>query len=261
MSHADDLLKSGDIAGARAHLIEQVRANPSDDWVRMFLFQLFAVTGEWDKSKSQLEVLARLSPAAQMLATVYSQCLAAEAERAAVMAGERLATFHQPAEWADDLVAAIQLAATGDAAAAQARRDAAFAAAPATSGTINGESFAWIADADSRFGPAIEAIIAGNYGLMPFAALEGLDISAPVDLRDTVWAQAQFALRDGPRLAGFVPVRYPGSESSEDPDIRLGRSSDFTDDETGTTGHGHRILTTSEGTDVPLLTARAITFD
>ena len=70
MSHADELLKSGDIAGARAHLIEQVRANPSDEWVRIFLSQLVAVTGEWDKSKSQLEVLARLSPAAQMLATV-----------------------------------------------------------------------------------------------------------------------------------------------------------------------------------------------
>jgi type VI secretion system protein ImpE len=260
VSHADELLKAGDIAGARAQLIEQVRANPSDEKVRMFLFQLFAITGEWEKSKSQLEVLARLSPEARMLASVYNQCLAAEAERAAIIAGKRPAPFHHDVAWGADLAAALQAGGEGDFAGAEARRDAAFAAAPATPGTLDGEAFEWLADADARFGPCLEAIIAGNYGLMPLCALEGLEISAPVDLRDTVWAQAQFALRDGPRFAGFIPVRYPQSEASDDPQIVLGRSTEFSESDAGVIGHGHRLLTTSEGLDVPLLNIRTITF-
>lgn len=226
----------------------------------MFLFQLFAITGEWDKSKSQLEVLARLSPEARMLASVYNQCLAAEVERAAIIAGKRTVAFHHDVDWGSDLAAALQASGVGDLATADAHREAAFAAAPATPGTLDGEAFEWLADADGRFGPCLEAIIAGNYGLMPLCALEGLEISAPADLRDTVWAQAQFALRDGPRYAGFIPVRYPQSEASDDPEIVLGRSTAFSEGPSGVLGHGHRLLTTSEGLDVPLLNIRTITF-
>jgi type VI secretion system protein ImpE len=68
MSTADELLRAGDVDGARAALIEVVRAKPSDHTARMFLFQLLCVLGEWDKAKSQLAILAQLSPEAQMLA-------------------------------------------------------------------------------------------------------------------------------------------------------------------------------------------------
>ena len=84
---ADQLLRDGDLDGARSALVETVRSHPQDARARMFLFQLLAVAGEWDKARTHLETLARISPEAQMLATVYSMAMKAEAQRAAIFAG------------------------------------------------------------------------------------------------------------------------------------------------------------------------------
>ena len=56
---ADQLLRDGDLDGARSALVETVRSNPADARARMFLFQLLAVAGEWDKAHTHLEALAR----------------------------------------------------------------------------------------------------------------------------------------------------------------------------------------------------------
>ena len=64
MPTVDELLAGGDIRGARGALIEEVKANPADPRVRMFLFQLCVLIGEWDRAKGQVETLARLDPAA-----------------------------------------------------------------------------------------------------------------------------------------------------------------------------------------------------
>ncbi len=67
MADPDALLRSGDIDGARAALVDIVRSRPGDDKARMFLFQLFCVLGEWDKARKQLEVLVQVAENAQML--------------------------------------------------------------------------------------------------------------------------------------------------------------------------------------------------
>src|SRR5690606_40769521 len=62
--------------------------------------------------------------------------------------------------------------------------DLAFEAAPASAGMLDGKPFEWIADADMRLGPVIEAIINGKYFWLPFASVARLDLEAPADLRD-----------------------------------------------------------------------------
>lgn len=260
MSNVDELLAGGDIRGARSALIEEVRANPGDPRVRMFLFQLCALTGEWDRAKSQADTLGKLDPAAKMLAVAYSQCIDAEARRAAVMAGTEPVAMLSPVDWGAALAEGIRLRQSGGAGADEAIA-AAFDEAPASPGTLDdGTAFDWIADADPRFGPTIEAIIAGRYGLMPFAALEALTIHAPHDLRDTVWIPAEFALRQGIKVAGFIPVRYPGSEASDDPAIVMGQATDWTEANGGEAGLGQRLLVLSDGSERPLLSVCRIDF-
>ena len=53
---AEQSLKGGDPAAALAHLQEQVRAKPADARLRIFLFQLLCVTGQWDRALNQLSV-------------------------------------------------------------------------------------------------------------------------------------------------------------------------------------------------------------
>ena len=256
MSGADDLLRGGDLDGVRKALVEAARVNPGDIPTRLFLFQLLCVIRDWDKAEKQLATLAQLSPEAQMLSVVYGQAIAAEREREAVFAGTRLAVTHGEADWLGGVTEAIRLHAVDEHDAAAAAREAAFAEAPDTPGSIDGARFDWVADADPRFGPCIEAIIHGRYGLLAFADIARLTSEGPKDLRDIVWYPAEILMKSGSSVAALLPTRYPGS--SDVPSERLGRVTSWRDDGTGS---GQHLWTLSGGDDRDLLAVRALCFD
>lgn len=260
MEDADIRLRAGDLDGARSALVETVKANPSDPRARMFLFQLLALAGDWEKARNHLNALARLSPEAQMLSVVYNQALNAEAERAEVFAGRAKAAVLR-GDWAQGLADAIQHYALGDAEAGDAARDSALDQAPDTPGEIDGERFDWIADSDGRFGPTFEAIIHGRYGLVAFSEVERIESEGPKDLRDMVWYPVQIAFRAGQSVAAMLPARYPGSETAEDSAERLGRSTGWTSASAGEIGCGQHLLTLSSGEERGLLSLRTLVFD
>lgn len=260
MADADQLLRAGDLDGARRALVEVVRAKPGDAQARMFLFQLLSIAGEWDKARTQLNTLAQLSPEAQMLSVAYGQAVDAERQRADVFAGTAPMALLVPSEWAEPLVDAIRHFAQGHTAEGEAARERAFEAAPDTPGTLDGVAFDWIADADGRFGPAFEAIIGGRYGLVPFDAVASIKSEGPKDLRDTVWYPAQIALRSGQSVAAMLPARYPGSEASPDVNERLGRATGWHDGASGQEGSGQHLWSLSTGDDRDLLSVRQLTF-
>lgn len=252
-SQADDLLRAGDFDGARRVLVEVVKADPGHVPTRLFLWQLLAVQGDWAKAKTHLAALAQLSPEAQMLSVVYGQAIDAEATRAAVMAGRERAIIHGGSDWADGVAEALQLAATGAVEQADDVRAAAFDDAPNTPGTLDGVAVDWIADADPRFGPVIEAIIGGRYGLLPFDAVAKITSEGPKDLRDIVWYPVELTLKAGPRIAALLPARYP--DLSADPAELAARATGWRDD-----GHGvgQRLWTASDGEDRGLLSVRSV---
>src|SRR5215831_18136315 len=95
------------------------------------------------------------------------------------------------------MLEALKLEGEGHAAAAAELRGRALEAAPATSGTLDDVAFAWLADADTRLGPVLEAIINGKYYWIPLARLLRVEIEKPADLRDFVWAPATITLANG----------------------------------------------------------------
>lgn len=262
MSDADELLSTGDLGGARAALVELVRSQPTDEQARMFLFQLLAVTGEWDKSRAQLLALTQIASEAQMLAAAYGQAIEAEKQRAAIFDGAaEMPLLIGEDGWAQGVARGIGLLARGDVAGAVAARDEAFDNAPDMPGTIDGQHFDWLADADSRFGPTIEAILGGRYGLIPFDQIVSIKSDGPKDLRDTVWYPVQIAFRNGQSAAAFLPARYPGSESSTDDAERLGRATNWADREWGQEGSGQRLWSFSDSDDRGLLELRSLVLD
>lgn len=260
MLDADQRLREGDLDGARAALVESVRSNPADPKARMFLFQLLAVAGEWERARTHLEALARLSPEAQMLATVYSQAMKAEAQRAEIFAGRDRMPIIRGA-WAEPLADAIQHYAQGRSAEGDSARDSALDEAPDTPGELDGVRFEWIADVDARFGPTLEAIIHGRYGLIAFSEIERIQTEGPKDLRDTVWLPVQIAFREGQSVAALLPSRYPGSEHSSDLPQRMGRATGWQSGPAGETACGQHLLGLSAGEEVGLLSVRSLVFD
>lgn len=261
MEIADRLLREGDLPGARAHLVDTVRANPGDPGARMFLFSLLCVGGEWDKARAQLNALAGISPEARMLSIVYGQAIDAEAQRAAVFAGRERVAVHAGGDWAQRLADALYLMTSGKAESATEAHTSALDRAPDTPGELDGERFDWIADADARFGPTFEAVIDGQYGLVAFDAVERITSEGPRDLRDFVWYPVQIAFREGQSAAALLPARYPGSEASAHADERLGRATNWTDGPGGQSGVGQHLWTPSTGEDQGLLGVRTLIFD
>ncbi len=261
MSNADTLLRAGDLEGARSALVEGAKSAPSDQGVRMFLFQLNCLMGDWDRARAQLRVLASLSPEAQMLAVNYNMAIDAELERADAFAGKSPpALLVSSSPWARDLVAGLSALAQGRVEEGVEKRDAAFDAAPDTPGELDGVAFDWIADGDSRFGPALEAIVAGHWGLIPFEAIESIKSSGPEDLRDLVWLPVELAFKTGQSKNAMLPVRYPGSESHPDSIVRMARQTDWSEAPWGSAGIGQHEWSLSGGEDVGLLSLRHLAF-
>ena len=86
---AEQSLKGGDAAAALAHLQEQVRAKPADSRLRIFLFQLRCVTGQWDRALTQLGVASNLDPETLAMAQTYGDAVRCEAIRDQVFAGKK----------------------------------------------------------------------------------------------------------------------------------------------------------------------------
>lgn len=258
MADPHALLRFGDLDGARAALVEIVRNQPAYADGRMFLFQLFAVLGERDKAELQLATLAKLSPEAQMLAVAYGQAIAAERERAAILGGNGTVHVHGASEgWPHQLAEAIGCMARGDTAQAISLRDAAFDQAGDTPGTIDGLTFDWIANADARFGPTLEAIIGGRWGILPFEVVEKITSPGVRDLRDLVWFPVEIAFRTGQSVAGFLPGRYPFTETRGSTAEKLGRATKWSDSGDGL---GQQMIALSGGEEIGLLSIRTLVF-
>lgn len=248
-------LREADVAGARAALAGELRRSPGSVPARQAFWQMLAVAGEWDKAEQQLRTLSTTEPKAMMLGSVYNQVLHASRQRARVLAGqERGRSLVGSEPWVEGLLDALQAAGQGRGDAG-ALSDAALEAAPATPGTIDGEAFAWIADADQRFGPMMEAIIGDQYGLVPFAALKRVKFQAPEDLRDTVWLPVELETLGGQTSMAFMPVLYPGTEATGDGQLMLARRTDWVEQGESDYGLGQRLLATDAG-EYPVLSAR-----
>ncbi len=101
---AKELLQQGNLEGARESLSKEVRAAPTDAKLRVFLFQLLAVQGEWEKALTQLNVAADLDPANLLMAQVCRPAIAAEALRAEIFAGQADAVISRRAGGLDGAV-------------------------------------------------------------------------------------------------------------------------------------------------------------
>ncbi|MFN0132036.1 MAG: type VI secretion system accessory protein TagJ [Phycisphaerales bacterium] len=255
---AAELLRAGKLADALKALEAEVRTAPAAAKHRVFLFQLLCIIGQWERALTQLNVAADLDPGTLLMAQVCRQALACEALRTDIFAGKRTPLIlGEPEHWVGSMVQACELDARGEHSAAASLRASALEAAPAIAGTIDDQPFDWIADADERLGPIVEAIIDGRYYWIPFPHIHTLSLEAPTDLRDLVWAPATFTWANGGEAVGLIPVRYPASEHSPADAIRLARRTDWSTGPGPARGLGQRLWATDAG-EFPILQTRRI---
>lgn len=261
----DLTLRDGHLAGTLAELQERVKSDPSNAKHRVFLFELLCVMGQWDRALTQLNVAGELDAGALVMVQTYREALRCEALRCDVFAGKRSpVVFGEPEPWIALLIEALRLTAQDQHAKSDELRAAAFEAATVTPGTIAirapdgarkdaaeetaSRAFEWIADADSRLGPVLEAIVSGHYYWVPFQRIRTVLVEKPSDFRDLVWMPVHFEWANGGEVVGLIPTRYPGSETSEDDAIRLARRTEWSERSPQTViGLGQRMLASDSG--------------
>lgn len=260
---AEELLRAGDPRAALAKLTEAVRAKPADAKLRTFMAQLLSVLGQWERAHTQLNVVADMDKLAIPMRETFGHAIRCELLRAQVFAGKRTpVVFGQPEAWVAQLIESLKQQGEGHADLAADLAAKAFDAAPPSAGSIDGQRFEWLADADSRLGPVLEVCLNGHYTWVPFQHLAKIHFDAPEDLRDCVWTPAQLSFTNGGGSVALVPTRYPGSESSADGLIALARKTEWLPlpGEERYAGLGQRVFASNLG-DHDLMALREIIFD
>ncbi len=264
----EELLRLGRPEDCLRELENAVRKDPSNAKLRVSLFQVLALLGQWDRAQNQLGVAAEMDADCILMSQVCQPAILCERLRAEIFSGRRSPLLlGEPEPWMGMIVQAAVHSAQGNHAAAEELRAQAFELAPAVAGQIDigatedqvtTHEFAWIADADPLLGPMLEAIVDGKYYWVPWSRISLLRLEVPSDLRDTIWLPGQVVWATGAQQVVLVPARYPGSESSAfDNAIRMGRRTEFTDRGGYEAPVGQRMLATDQG-EFGLLQVRAV---
>ena len=93
-------------------------------------------------------------------------------------------------------------------------------------GTLNGQPFESLSDADARIGARLETFAAGSYIWIPLAHIASIRMEPPKRLRDLLWIPAM--VRTGPAFKGqelgevLVPALSPLTHRHQDEAVRLG---------------------------------------
>jgi type VI secretion system protein ImpE len=224
------LLAAGKLKEAIAALGAEIRQNPTDTRRRIFLFELLAFAGEFDRAAKHLNVLAEANHDAELGALLYRSALAAERQRQQI--------FQE--------------------------RSYPAGSGSAGPGTLNGKPFQTIEDADARIGQRLEIFVAGEYVWLPFEHIGSIKMEAPRLLRDLIWATATVAT--GPSFKGrdlgevIVPVLYPQSFRHASEEVKLGRATEWEDTPDGPVPFGLKMLLVDGEELVPYLEIRQLRF-
>lgn len=227
------LFREGKLDEAIASLNVELRQNPTDVQRRTFLFELLCFAGAYDRAEKQLNVLAQGGPEAAMGALVYQSALHGERTRQ-----EMFDTGDYPAGGSE---------------------------LRPVSGTLNGEAFESLEDADPRIGSRLELFAAGQYTWIPLEQIVSVSMAAPARLRDLMWAPA--AVRTTADFQGselgevLVPVLSPLSWQHPNDLVRLGRVTEWTAlDGDGEAPVGQKMLLV-DGEEFPVLEVRELVIE
>jgi type VI secretion system protein ImpE len=229
MPTARELFQDGRLEAAIETLGVELRGNPTDVQRRSFLFELLSFAGQYDRADKQLDALARDGVMAEAGAATYRAALVAERVREHMFAAGDYPSTPAPA---------------------------------VKGGTWNDQPFTTIEDADPRIGARIELCAGGRYLWIPFAHIASVTIQPPARLRDLRWIPARVQTSEEIRHMDLgevlLPALTPAAWRNADPELRLGRATDWEELPDGDFAPVGQKVWRIDGREVPLLDIRTL---
>jgi len=260
MEH-EQFLRDGDLKSSLESIQNQIRLDAANVKHRIFLFQLLAILGSWDRAAKQLDVIAKMDVSTLAMVHEYRAAIECELFREDVFIGKHNPVFvGQPDEWQALIIQSLKSLSENNESDSNKLRTQALEKAPTTAGTINGDAFEWIADADTRLGPLLEVFVEGQYRWVSFANMKRIAIEAPENLRDFVWMPAHIQWATEGESFVLIPTRYPFS-AEQNAQLALSRKTEWIEKKEGSfIGFGQRLFTT-DANDYSLLDVRDVYFE
>jgi type VI secretion system protein ImpE len=255
------LLDDGNLTAAIDLVTQQVRNSPAQSDLRVSLFELLSLKGDWDRAEKQLDVLLHQDASLQLGIQVYLNIIKAERNRIQLFEkGNPPHFMSEPPAYVDYLLEAINALRGSQFEEALQLMEKAEEERPALSGTLNGKSFKDFRDAYELTAPVLELIIHDKYTWVPWQEIKSVEIQPPHQLRDMLWAPARIEAKTGAVGEVYLHALYPQSSSHSNPQIQLGRMTEW-----GKVGGevyipaGLRLFMVDEQ-DVPIFEAKSILF-
>jgi type VI secretion system protein ImpE len=227
---AEELLRAGKLDEAVDTLAAELRENPLDAKRRTFLFELLCFSGEYGRAEKQLQALAEENQDRALGILLYRAALHAERSRHELFENKR---------YPEDGGSSRSI-----------------------SGTLNGRPFHSLGDADQRIGRRLEVFAAGDYLWVRLEDVASVEMEPPKRLRDLLWIPAR--VRTGPAFKGqdlgevLMPVLSPFTWQHPDTAVRLGRTTEWCEDEAGDVAPYGQKTFTVDGDEFPLLELRKL---
>jgi type VI secretion system protein ImpE len=257
-----DLFKAGRLTEAIDAQIQAVKASPGDHAKRLFLFEMLAFAGDLDRARRQIDAVKYEQIELETATLAYRKLLDAEQLRRRLFTeGLKPEFFGEPPDHLRLRLEAVNRLREGnlkEAAETLARADQ---AVPPLRGKLNGKAFEGLRDCDDLFSHVLEVLAQGKYFWVPLEQVDTIAAKPPRFPRDLLWFPVRLDLRDGATGEVFLPALYPGSHEHADPQVKLGRSTDWKATEGGPVlGVGLRQFLVGDDP-MPLLEWRELTLE
>lgn len=255
--------QAGQLDDAIAAANQAVKASPTDVAARSFLCELLCFAGELERADKLLDVIGTQDPDAMMGVSEFRQLIRGELARREVFAQGRSPEFVRdptPAQRASlEVLLAMR---NGDSETAIAKLDVIETELGTVTGTHDGEPFDELRDLDEVIAGSLEVLTStGEYHWVSFSDIASLSFTPPSHARDLLWRRAEISVRGGLDGVVHVPVLYIGAHEESDDQLRLGRGTDWRNEETDPVrGVGQRMLLVGEE-DVAVMSLGTLEFD
>lgn len=240
-------------AGKLTPAIEQaglaVKKSPGDFPARLLLAELLLLSGNLERADVILDAASQLDPSAAVVVAEFRQLLRADTARRQLRRDGRVPEFlGEPTPPMREVLAAMVALREGDLAAAGRHAAEAEALRPRVGGREGEAAFEDFRDVDDLCAGFFEVLTTtGKYYWIPTERVASVEFQAPRRPRDLAWRRASMSVTDGPDGVVYVPAIYGCDEADLADDYRLGRATDWRQEDGGPVrGVGQRTFLVGE---------------
>ena len=260
-SEAGALFREGKLTAAIEAANAAVRRWPADLGARVLLAELLLFAGQIERADVILDAAAQADPSSSVVVAEFRQLLRAETARKQLRTDGRLPEFlGEPSPALRAQLAAHVALRAGDLAEAARLTQETELLRPRASGRHDDAVFDDFRDADDLAAGYFEVLTTtGKYYWIPTERIATAAFHAPKRPRDLAWRRVTMVVYEGPEGDVYIPATYAADRREVEEQFRLGRATDWHEDQNLVRGVGQRVFLSGE-TSLPVMEVKHLQF-